>query len=76
MSEDNPLTAPEPSPEEALRNLAEVVRQHTQIVREHNGRGRSKTYAKDIDAIASAARQLGDEINIYLERQQQRQQEQ
>lgn len=50
------------SPDEALRNIAQAVIELTEVRRAHNGRGRSRTYAGTVDDIASAARQLAEEV--------------
>ena len=48
-----------------ILNVASCVLDDTTIIREHNGRGKSKTYTQDIDTIASSARQLAEMI-IYF----------
>lgn len=60
-------SAGEISEDEALRNVANTVIALTEVVRYHNGRGRSRTYNGDIDAIAEAARQLADMVIMMLE---------
>lgn len=50
------------SDDEALRNVANTVMDLTVVTRYHNGKNRSRTYNGDIDAIASAARQLADMV--------------
>lgn len=53
--------------DEALRNVANTVMDLTTVTRYHNGKGRSRTYIGDIDAIAGAARQLADMVIMMLE---------
>lgn len=48
------------TPAESLRNVAQCVIGLTTITRYYNGRGRSRTYSGDIDAIADAARHLAE----------------
>lgn len=50
------------SDDEALRNVANAVIELTAVIRYYNGRGRSRTYNGDIDAIADAARQLANMV--------------
>lgn len=50
------------SDDKALRNVANAVIELTAVIRYYNGRGRPRTYHGDIDAIASAARQLADMV--------------
>ena len=52
---------------EALLNVAQCVMKETTVVRWHNGKGSAKTYAGDIESIASAARQLADMVIMMLE---------
>lgn len=52
---------------EALRGVANTVMAFTEVKREHNGKGRARTYNGDIDAIAEAARQLADMVIMILE---------
>lgn len=60
-------SAGEISEDEALRNVANTVIALTEVVRYHNGKGRSRTYNGDIDAIADAARQLANMVIMMLE---------
>ena len=53
--------------DEALRNVANTVMTLTEVTRYHNGKGSAKTYAGDIESIASAARQLADMVIMMLE---------
>ena len=53
--------------DEALRNVANTVMSLTEVTRYHNGKGSAKTYAGDIESIASAARQLADMVIMMLE---------
>ncbi len=55
--------------EEQLANVANAVKRVTAVTREHNGRGRNKTYAGNIDDIASASRQLAEMVEMYLDGQ-------
>jgi hypothetical protein len=55
------------TPEQQLRNVAAIAIKHTEITRHYNGRGRCATYAADVDAIASTARQLAEMILQYLD---------
>ena len=52
---------------EALRGVANTVMAFTEVKREHNGKGRARTYNGDIDAIAEAARQLADMVLLMVE---------
>lgn len=60
-------SAGEISEDEALRNVANTVIALTEVVRYHNGKGRSRTYNGDIDDIADAARQLANMVIMMLE---------
>lgn len=59
------------SDDEALRNVANAVIELTAVIRYYNGRGRPRTYHGDIDAIASAARQLADMVLNALDAEEQ-----
>lgn len=52
---------------EALRGVANTVMTLTEVKREHNGKGRARTYNGATDAIAEAARQLADMAIMMLE---------
>lgn len=54
------------TPAEQLHNLAQCVLSYTEVKRAHNGRGRTKTYAANVDAIAGAARQLAGMVELHL----------
>lgn len=55
------------SPAQQLRNVAQVLLDHTTVVRQHNGRGRCATYAANTDAIAQTGRQLAEMVLAYLD---------
>src|SRR5690606_38353342 len=54
-------------PERQLLNVAKVLLAHTEVKRQHNGRGRSATYAADTDAIAQTGRQLAEMVIQHLQ---------
>lgn len=54
-------------PRARLQNVANVLLNHTTVVRPHNGRGRCATYAANVDAIAQTGRQLAELVLAYLE---------
>jgi hypothetical protein len=58
---------PAVTPEERLRAVARVALRYTEVARRHNGRGRTKTYAADADAVADTARQLAEMVLAYLD---------
>ena len=45
---------------EKLLDVAQCVLRYTEVVREHVGRGRHRTYAADPDTIAETARLLAE----------------
>ena len=55
---DDPLDPSRLTRREKLLELARCVLRYTEVVRDHDGRGRHRTYAADPDAIAEAARLL------------------
>jgi hypothetical protein len=55
------------TPEQKLRNVARILKAHTEVKRHYNGRGRPATYASDIDAIATTGRHLADMVERYLD---------
>jgi hypothetical protein len=57
------------TPEQQLRNVARILKQHTEAKRRYNGRGKPATYAADVDAIATTGRQLADMVEHYLDGQ-------
>jgi hypothetical protein len=57
---DDPLDPSRLTNREKLLDLAKCVLRYTEVVREHDGRGRHRTYAADLDAIAEAARLLAE----------------
>ena len=55
---DDPLDPSRLRRREKLLELARCVLRYTEVVRDHDGRGRHRTYAAEPDAIAEAARLL------------------
>ena len=55
---DDPIDPSRLTRREKLLELAQCVLCYTEVVRDHDGRGRHRTYAAEPDAIAEAARLL------------------
>lgn len=53
--------------EQMMRNVATVLMGHTEVERAYNGRGRARTYAANVDAIAETGRQLATMVLEYLD---------
>lgn len=53
--------------EQKMRNVASILRQYTEVTRQHNGKGRPPTYAARVDAIAQTGRHLADMVLAYLD---------
>src|SRR6185437_16056818 len=69
--DDAPFDASGLTPEQQIRNIAQVVMDYTQVTRDHNGHGRPPTYVARVDAIAGAARQLAEMVVAHLDQQHQ-----
>lgn len=55
------------TPEQKLRNVANLVLKYTTVSRQHNGKGKAPSYSEDKHVIAEAARQLAEDVLVYLD---------
>lgn len=55
------------TPEEQIRNVAQILMKYTEVERHYNGRGKSPTYASDRVAIRDTGRQLAEMVLAHLD---------